>query len=83
MNACRSCKAPVEWVRNAATGKALPIDVDPSPVGNVVKTGDVERGTALVRVLSRRDLDAAPPRGVDRYLSHFATCPQAGSWRRR
>lgn len=73
MSACRSCHAPVVWVRTAA-GKRMPLDPDPVAGGNVVVNGDVATvlppGTPM-------------PVGVHRYQSHFATCPQASTHRRK
>jgi hypothetical protein len=79
---CRSCRAPIVWA-TTEQGKAMPIDQGPVDNGNVYF---IEQGpTPKVRVLSdpqptlEEDADSAD--GL-RYLSHFATCPQADQWRR-
>jgi hypothetical protein len=52
----------------------MPLDPDPVAGGNVVVNGDVATvlppGTPM-------------PVGVHRYQSHFATCPQASTHRRK
>ena len=75
---CRSCGARVIWTRTAATGKAMPVDVEPSAKGNIVLTDLEDRTPTAVYVdlLNQADYRDAP-----KYLSHFATCPDAKSWR--
>lgn len=72
MARCRSCDAPVVWKRTEA-GKAMPIDPAPVAGGNVVLLDDDQ-----VHVL-HADESAD---GVDTYVSHFATCPNAKGHRR-
>lgn len=69
---CRSCGAPGRWVRTQA-GKLLLIDRDPVPDGNLVF---VEPGTV-------RYLRAVEEPAEDRFVAHFATCPDSASWRKR
>ncbi len=33
-SACKSCGAPIYWLKHEATGKRAPIDTPPSPSGN-------------------------------------------------
>lgn len=71
---CRSCGAPVIWTVTER-GKRMPVDAEPVPGGNV----RLEQSTA-----------GAPPTAVYtkasplvvEHTSHFATCEQAGEWRR-
>lgn len=72
MAACRSCQASVFWRRNIATGKAIPIDRQPSAEGNVVLVGEDQ-----CRFLKKGE-DAQ----VTTYTSHFATCPEAARHRK-
>ena len=73
MSACRSCGAPIEWATWAAGGKAVPLDRDPAPDGNLVLiNGHVRHFMAEDERLAR-----------DRRKSHFATCPDAKDWRNR
>ncbi len=71
MSTCKSCGARITWLTTAA-GKAMLVDEDPVPYGNIV----VVDGTRC-RVLERGEEYDGP-----RYVTHFATCPQAPDWRR-
>lgn len=74
MSRCRSCNAPVNWVKTER-GKSMPLDV------NSYAGGD-PRGLFVVRdgIAVAVTPDAFP--GEPLYTSHFSTCPQAGQWRR-
>ena len=76
MTKCKSCGAPIFWAKTIK-GMPMPIDGEPSPRGNIVIS---EEGVALVY----RDPSAVAPRYADepRYLSHFATCPNADDHRK-
>lgn len=78
---CRSCGARISWMKTDKGG-TMPLDPDPVPDGNVIIVAKAEpRWTAhLAHVLSK---DEAVPEGTKRYVSHFATCPQAAEHRRR
>jgi hypothetical protein len=69
---CRSCHAPMRWVRSAVGHNPLPIDPDPVDDGNLVLE-ERDGGTYATVV--------EPGKGTHR--SHFATCPDAKTWRRR
>lgn len=84
---CRSCRQAVVWVETVATekkpGRKMPLDADPDNPeralkvadGNIVITRDRKPdGTPLVRYVKK---------GPNLYRSHFATCPQAGTWRQK
>lgn len=77
MSDCKSCGAPILWAKTIK-GRLIPLDPDPSPKGNIVIG---EAGTALVF----NSPAAIAPRleGEPRYLSHFATCPNADQHRER
>lgn len=75
MTACRSCGAPIRWARTA-NGKAMPLDPDPSPNGNLALDGET------VIVCGKTAAEQRRANGEALYLSHFATCPQAASHRR-
>lgn len=85
--ACRSCRAPLLWAVTAAKGKAIPLDPDPHPDGNVelgrrVETAD-GRSAPLAHVVDRRqEALFEEPSTPARYLSHFATCPDADRYRK-
>lgn len=86
MSACRSCDAPVVWVRTTA-GRTMPLDPNPRPDGNIAKTGKQVQGRYgdMVPQVRYVEISSQLPGlddGDDRYVSHFATCPDAASWRR-
>ncbi len=67
---CRSCGASVVWGRTPA-GKAIPLDAEPVDGGNL---GIRDDGT----VVSSHGF----PAGAALYVTHFATCPNAGQHRK-
>lgn len=69
MRRCRSCGAPIRWERTEA-GKPIPLDVEPVETGNLAFRED---GKVIAA-------SKAPP-GL-RYVTHFATCPNASAWRK-
>lgn len=71
MSTCKSCGAPVTWVLTTK-GKRMPLDAVPVATGNVT----VEDGYATVHAAIGLFVAPGP-----RYVSHFATCPQANQHR--
>lgn len=69
--ACSSCNAPVLWVTTDA-GKMMPVDAEPRADGNVAVVG------AECHAYDMEDAMRSRPR----FVSHFATCPDAPRWRR-
>lgn len=62
----------------------MPIDRDPVDGGNVVFTGRRVEAKDGALILECR-VEVGTPMfddGIDRFVSHFATCPQAASWRK-
>jgi hypothetical protein len=54
----------------------MPVDAEPAENGNVELDEDID---GVVHAI----VHSQPPLGVDDlHLSHFATCPDAGTWRR-
>ena len=87
--ACRSCGANIIWGQLLdANGqrqkkpdgriKAIPIDFDPVPNGNVLVFERPGEGI-VCRMLHKGE---APPAGARLRVSHFSTCPQAQQHRR-
>lgn len=81
MPKCRGCGADIEWVQTAS-GRTMPvnpeyIDVIPGVGDTTVVTDDGH----IVRGYQRKEpgLFDEPVRGR---VSHFATCPKAGNFRR-
>lgn len=70
-SACRSCGASIVWARTDS-GRLMPVDREPSAQGRLVLR--TEDGELHVRVAEEN------ARGV-RHRPHFATCPDADSWR--
>ncbi len=70
---CRSCGTTIRWCQTPL-GKKMPVDIDSVPGGNVdlVKIGP---GKYMAKVV-------AADEGVNRYRSHFASCPNADKHRR-
>lgn len=80
MAECRSCHAPIVWATASATGKPMPVDREPSPVGNVMLMG-LHRGGCEAIVLAGDKLAAARYGGHNLHLNHYVTCPDAAAWR--
>jgi hypothetical protein len=72
MSQCRSCKAELLWCKTL-TGKNIPVDLVPVPGGNIEI--QVVKGKQVV-VVHESNPD------ITRYVSHFATCPNAKEHRR-
>jgi hypothetical protein len=71
---CRSCEAPIIWTITA-TGSRMPVDAKPGPNGTIVL---FERD-GKVRSASIAGRGSA----FELFTSHFATCPQATTRRKR
>lgn len=73
---CRSCGAPMIWLRSASTGNLMCLDAEPVADGNIV----ILDGKAVVRKgdLFEENIAADAPR----YKSHHATCPDAAKYRK-
>lgn len=88
---CRSCSASIVWVVTEASTvlsggppKSIPIDPEPDPVlGNVeLVVTDVFAGRrVLARVHAQRPLFGGDDMVL--FVSHFVSCPDAGSWRKK
>lgn len=74
LDTCRGtdCGARIRWVPTPA-GKSMPLDVDPTPDGNV----EIVDGLAIVHNEPGGGL--VPFEG---WMPHFATCPNAGDFYR-
>ena len=76
MSICRSCGAGITWAKTAQ-GRSMPVDRDPVPDGNITLE-DTDIGTSIATVHGPDD-----PIEGERYVSHFATCPNANEHRRK
>jgi hypothetical protein len=84
MASCRSCKAEIRWAFTEQ-GKRMPLDVDPREDGNLIVVGrrEGEDGAVpIVRSLKKGEGDLTLFEPPLRYVSHFATCPDAAQHRR-
>ena len=72
---CRSCRAPVQWAVTPS-GSWIALEPGAHERGNLIET-QTSAGRTVVRMADLTD----PP--GPRRLAHFATCPDASSWRRR
>jgi hypothetical protein len=79
--ACSTCHRPILWAK-MPNGHMHPLDPGPVPEGNIavrhVRRGDHAFGLEG-RYLRRRETAGADE---DRFVSHFATCPDAARHRR-
>ncbi len=74
---CKSCQAPISWA--TCGGSLIPLDAQPREVGNFAVHRN-ERGDLIARPLKAGEQpDAYEKAGI----SHFATCPNSASHRRR
>lgn len=80
---CRSCRQPVMWVRmvtidddgNKVVGKSMPIDPEYHEGGNItVKRNAKNELFGMV---------TGPDPEEKKFISHFATCPDADKWRKQ
>lgn len=82
---CRSCKAEIFWAITA-DGKRMPVNsaVDPNGgfVLELVKTEEPESGKDMDWLRAEVFAPLLHP-NRKRYTSHFATCPDAGQWRKK
>ncbi len=84
---CRTCGAAIWWAHTTA-GRAIPIDSDPVPGGNVVATGARTQQSTVSNAIVTRPEIKVEERGMfpddrPRYNAHFVTCPNADEWRKR
>jgi hypothetical protein len=71
---CRTCGAPILWVRTV-NGVPIPLDRDPTSTGNVVLLENLAHVTA-------GPMEAAMLAGDGPvYMPHHATCPQGRDWK--
>ena len=66
---CASCKAPVVWAEHIESGKRMPLNRDP-----------IDGGPYQIDENGKCRVDRSFPTGR---ISHFATCPQAKTWRKK
>lgn len=82
MNTCRSCGARIRWVVTTA-GKRIPLDEDPVDGGNVLLHEAIDGREPIATVVGKSVGPSLFGDDGPRYVSHFATCPDADQHRRR
>ncbi len=65
--ACRSCGAPIKWIRTQDKDKPAPVDA--KPIRLYQTTSVRSQGTPVAKI-------------VRAWMPHFATCPDAAEFRR-
>jgi hypothetical protein len=78
---CRSCGAAIRWAVTA-TGKRIPLDPEPVDGGNIVIDNSGPHGP-IATVVGKATQPGLFGDDSPRYVSHFATCPNADRHRRR
>lgn len=66
---CKECAAPVRWAKTP-NGVAIPLDREPSPIGNVILSGTLARKVPAA---------ALPIEAQDAYTCHLDTCTRKRS----
>ena len=69
---CRGCHAPLRWARTES-GKAIPLDPEPVPDGNIVVTD-----SGIAHFLRATEMATS-----ERYVSHFSTCVKRAHFRKQ
>jgi hypothetical protein len=70
MATCRCCGRLIRWAKTPG-GRPTPLDFEPAEAGNVVLVEGVAH--------AYRSPAEIPPEAGERFVSHFATCPQAAA----
>lgn len=71
--ACNYCAKQIIWLRTR-TGAFMPVDAQPAPNGNVLRSGD------HAGVLGKNQAAAARAEGAPLHLHHAINCPDASKW---
>ena len=77
---CKGCGAEIDWILTR-DGKNMP--VDPEPVFVAVDEGRDVFVTDYGEVIRGREVPANTGSGEVAFVSHWATCPVGGNFRRK
>lgn len=81
---CRSCGQPILWVQ-MASGRSMPLDPEPTETGTIIihmgPAIGMEKGRVQTKEETEDRLRRKEPAARVAYVSHFATCPEAQTWR--
>lgn len=75
-----TCRAQVAFFPTPAGAQAV-LDVEPSPAGNIAL--ELEGNRHVARTLKRDELEKARAAGATLYVSHWATCIDAKTFRNK
>lgn len=82
---CRTCPATIYYLKkyDPATGqisdKSNPIDATPHKDGNLI----INREKGLYRFATANEKEVAKNDEKNLYISHFATCPDAATYKKK
>jgi hypothetical protein len=80
---CRKCKKPIMWLKHYLSGGLNPVEIEPlnSPErkGNLV----IDREKGIYRIATPAEVGRAVREKKNLYISHFATCEFAESFRKK
>ena len=79
---CKSCKAALVWI-GSASGKAIPCDAAPVYYIEKPRSGKKRIVTPNGQVLACEYTEDPHKATGTGYVPHWATCPQADSYRRK
>jgi hypothetical protein len=66
------------------SGKAMPLDAEPNPDGNVFRHSDGQKAAVLTADEIKAVIgEVGSDVNANRYTSHFATCPNAAKHRKK
>ena len=83
---CKTCGAPIVWIKMLGSGKKMPVNEDPVLVllSHGTEKFITTQGVVVTGCRIGDGYDDYPDENVvEAYESHFATCPQANQHRRR
>jgi hypothetical protein len=82
---CRGCGAEISWIKMPISGKAMPVDPEPVKVAYGEGSDTFVMGDGMM-IVGKKLEDMEYRRGdemvLEAYISHFATCPAAGKFRK-
>lgn len=82
MAKCKSCGAPVRWVTFPATGKHAPLDLVRTLNGSIALLDPAADKPQAYVVAKEHRPGTLFATHETLYVSHFATCPNAGQHRK-
>jgi hypothetical protein len=79
---CRSCEAPILWAFTES-GKLMPVDYEPRWDGNIGLRFCRNSGRRYLVAVYLTQADLHSRLWPERFVSHFVSCSDSDSWRRR